>query len=87
MNLINGEYIPIGSFILVEKIEYYPEKQTSSTYLSSFIKSLLRIKYVVGQSLTSIRHHTSECLQTVTTPTTTNTPVNFKQTLCTPINS
>ena len=58
MSLINGEYIPIGSLILVEKIEYYQEKQLSS-YLSSFIKSLLRIKYVVGQSLTSIRQHTS----------------------------
>lgn len=86
MSLINGEYIPIGSFILVEKIEYYPEKQISGTYLSSFIKSLLRIKYVVSQSLTSIRHHTSECLSTVTTPTT-NAPVNFKQTLCTPFDS
>lgn len=86
MSLINGEYIPIGSFILVEKIEYYPEKQISSTYLSCFIKSLLRIKYVVGQSMTSIRHHMSECLRTVTTPTT-NTSVNFKQTLCTPFNS
>ncbi|CAB5371051.1 unnamed protein product [Rhizophagus irregularis] len=84
ISLINGEYIPIGSFILVNKIEYHTEKQMGSTYLLAFIKSLLRIKYVVGQALTSIRHHLPECLLTITTPIDTDTPVNFNQTLCTP---
>lgn len=54
MSLINGEYIPIKSFILVDKIEYHTEKQMSSTYLLAFIKNLLKIKYVVGQALTPI---------------------------------
>ena len=69
-------YSPIGSFILLDKIEYFSEKQSKESYQVGFIMKLLKVRELVKKTLMEIKLHLYEATLQVTNYTTTTNRTN-----------
>lgn len=79
----NNIYSPIGSFILLDKIDYFFEKQTE-LYQIDFITKLLKVRESVKKTLSEIKLHFNEATLQVTTPPRQIVRINYNVVLNTP---
>ncbi|CAH1759672.1 5187_t:CDS:2, partial [Entrophospora sp. SA101] len=79
----NNIYSPIGSFILLDEIEYFFEKQTE-LYQIDFITKLLKVRESVKKTLSEIKLHFNEATLQVTKPPWQIARINYNVVLTTP---